>query len=788
MQHNNLLEVYPSSRAIRERISRSLHDNILLPKLITIGEFEKKALIIPGRTFPDEDTRILLMQEASDFANFKALQIDREFFTFLKNSKYLFSFFEELAVEMVDISTLTQFDTYADYDEHLQILQQLRKNYVALLDKHNYVDKITLPEHYRLNRRYLKAFHRIDLFLEGYLNRFEWQLFGEIAGITPVHLHIHTNAFNRKMIDIFAQSGLKLEENHSYVIDFSKMTIVHEAKTPRQKTRYDIQAQKSPLEEIAFVKKKIFDFIEEGYNPEEIAVILPKPANAELLDLFDEENNFNFAMGFSFTQTPIYRYLESLYLYFHEKSYENLYRLLSRGLEKTQIDTLISDWNERFAPETILQKLETLIPENDIPREITQHYQNQLQLFKKLLPTLSHYPFHKILHLFLNRLAKVRIDDTRGGKVTVMEILETRGIQKPCMIVIDFNEGVLPAPSRKDLFLSSAIRHAAGMPTPKDRENLQKYYYYRIFQNAKEVAVSFVLDEQNQPSRFLEELALPFENSVNVDLSPILFPVQSTQPHYKQSDLILEYDFTRQPLSASALKTFLDCKRRYYFQYIRQIEDFEIPKEEDNERVVGILLHEALKAVYDKQTFYDDEETLLLDLQRELYLRSEQNLSLRFVIDKWLEMLKPFIAYEVSRFGEGYRVFATEKRFQTTFGSLHLTGTIDRIDRRDGSYFIIDYKSGTVPKSSPKKLDKESNFQLQFYYLLTQNRAEVKEAFYYDLKNAMLINEPLFDEKLALLHTHLERVEQTKTFNFTMTEEQQKCTWCPYAKICDRIQ
>ncbi len=785
---DNTLEIYPSSRAIRERISRSLHDNILLPKLITIGEFEKKALIIPGRTFPDEDTRILLMQEASDFANFKALQIDREFFTFLKNSKYLFAFFEELAVEMVHISTLAQHDTYADYDEHLRILEQLRENYTALLEKHGYVDKITLPEHYRLNKRYIDSFSRIDLFLEGYLNRFEWQLFRQIAQIVPVHLHIHTNAFNRKMTDLFVQYGLKLEENRSYIIDLATMSIVHETVTLKNETHYDIQAQKSTLEEIAFVKKKIFDYIEQGYDPEEIAVILPKPANAELLDLFDEENNFNFAMGFPFTQTTIYRYLESLYLYFHEKSYENLYRLLAQGFDKSRIDTLISDWNGRFSPETIFDKLDTLIPENESSQEALQHYKSQLQLFKKLLPTLKHYPFHKIFHLFLNRLAKLRIDDTRGGKVTVMEILETRGIQKACVIVIDFNEGVLPAPSKKDLFLSTAIRSAAGMPTPKDRENLQKYYYFRLFQNAKEVAVSFVLDEQNQPSRFLDELALTYDNGDSIDLGPILFPVRTTLPHYRQTDLVLEYDFTKQPLSVSALKTFLECKRKYYFQYIRKLEDFEIPKEEDDERVVGTHLHEALKSVYDKYDHYNDEEALLLDLQRELYLRSEQNLSLRFVIDKWLEMLKPFIAYEVSRFGERYRVFATEKRFETTFGALHLIGTIDRIDRRDDYYFIIDYKSGKIPESNPKKLENESNFQLQFYHLLAHTVGEIKEAFYYDLKNAALVNEPLFDEKLALLYTHLETLEQTKTFNFTMTEEQQKCKWCPYAKICDRIQ
>jgi len=135
MLQNNKLEIYPTSRAIREQISNLLSQNTFLPKYITIGDFEKKALLVPARTFIDEDTKVLIMQEASDFSNFTELNIDREFFSFLKNSKYLFSFFEELAVELVDISKLKQFDTYANYDEHLEILQTLREKYITLLDQ-----------------------------------------------------------------------------------------------------------------------------------------------------------------------------------------------------------------------------------------------------------------------------------------------------------------------------------------------------------------------------------------------------------------------------------------------------------------------------------------------------------------------------------------------------------------------------------------------------------------------------------------------------------------------------
>ncbi|RUM67278.1 MAG: PD-(D/E)XK nuclease family protein [Sulfurospirillum sp.] len=784
MQPDNRLEIYPTSRAIREELTRMLSQNTLLPKMTTIGEFEKKALLVPGRTFIDEDTRILLMQEASDFSNFRSLNIDREFFSFLKNSRYLFAFFEELAVEMTKIDQLRAYDTYASYDEHLTILETLLQKYTELLDRKKYVDKITLPSLYKINENYIRSFSQIELHLEGYLNRFEFQIFEKIAAITPLTIHLHTSRFNQKMTDTFADIGFALRTGYEYILDFQNRTILHEVKVPEPQTHYTIDPQQSSIEQIAFVKKKLYDFIRQGYAPDDIAVILPNASTAVLLDLFDEENNFNFAMGFPFTQTVIYRKLDALYRYFMERNHENYYRIKSLGFDKAQTDEMLKKWSSRLSFKEIMALFAELIPEEE--NDIYRQFATELALFKKLLPSLAHYPFHKVLHLFLNRLSKLSTDDTRGGKITVMEILETRGITKEALIVVDFNEGVLPSISRKDLFLSSTLREACGLPTPSDRENLQKYYYNRIFDQAKEVAITYLLDDQNQPSRFLEELQITQFHHTHGDLKHILLPFHKPNPHFMKADLILTYDFSKTPLSASALKTFLDCKRKYYFKHIQKYEAFEIPKDQDNERIVGILLHEALKELYQKEPAWFSEEDLMIALQKALYLRSETEPALRFLLDQWLELLKPFVQNEIKRFHEGFKVFTTEKKFTAVAEDLELMGNIDRIDIRDGSYTIIDYKSGKIPATTPRTLEKATDFQLQFYYLITQHLGSVEDAYYYSLKEGKLVDEALFDEKLDLLYTHLAALKATE-HNFTMTETLQKCAFCPYQKICDRI-
>ena len=115
------------------------------------------------------------------------------------------------------------------------------------------------------------------------------------------------------------------------------------------------------------------------------------------------------------------------------------------------------------------------------------------------------------LHLFLNRLRARTIDDVRGGKITVMGVLETRMCGFDAVIVVDFNEGMVPRRSSKDMFLNSQTRLKAGLPGAHDRESLQKLYYFNLFRRAKEVAIGFVDSAESMPSRFLTQLGIRSE-------------------------------------------------------------------------------------------------------------------------------------------------------------------------------------------------------------------------------------------------------------------------------------
>ena len=128
------------------------------------------------------------------FLNFLSLEI---FFSFFKNAHYLFKFYEELALECVDINDLKKYNIYEDYSEHLDILETLKTEYKKYLDKNNIIDKIFLPQTYKINKSYIKSFEQISFYIEGYLTKYEYKLLKQCSKFTLIDLLISSTAYNK---------------------------------------------------------------------------------------------------------------------------------------------------------------------------------------------------------------------------------------------------------------------------------------------------------------------------------------------------------------------------------------------------------------------------------------------------------------------------------------------------------------------------------------------------------------------------------------------------------------
>ena len=204
LQLKNNLIVFSTNRKIREFKANS-HE-FILPKTLSLGEFLQKAIIVKNLSKCDEISQILFMQQAC--AKTKAigekLNFPSEFFEFMKNSEYLFKFFKELKHAKKGVKDLIRADTYASYDEHLQILDELLRSYLEILRQNGVYDDISVCDLYEINENFVKEFENIDIFVDGFLSEFEFEIIAKSANLTNLNLIFKSTKLNKKIVQKIA--------------------------------------------------------------------------------------------------------------------------------------------------------------------------------------------------------------------------------------------------------------------------------------------------------------------------------------------------------------------------------------------------------------------------------------------------------------------------------------------------------------------------------------------------------------------------------------------------------
>jgi len=451
---NELTIVLPSARAIRHEQLQIKTATLFLPNYMTMSDFISKLCVVQDFKIPDEDSRVLLLLEASDFNAFSKLQIQRNFFTFTKNSTYIFKFFEELSAEMYDINKLDASDIYAEYEEHIAILQELYKRYEALCSERKILDRIFLPKLYKFNAEFAKINRDIEIHIEGHLTNFELELLEKCCEYSNVNLLLNTSAFNTKMQSRFLTLGIELEKNFRYKIALNTKTILDQTEILSNKN-IQCESFSESILQVPFIQKKVYDFMQKGFRAENIAVILPDEKMAEVLKIFDEKSNFNFAMGESFTKTKIYEKLSSTCQAIEQDSKENEARLERVGEELyTQ---LFGIYYKKSSEVDFLDFLSTHKESIGAKAEL-KIFEEEIYRFKNILPHMSEMSVKSPMSVFLQRLSSRSLDDIRGGKITVMGVLETRAVEFDGVIIVDFSDANVPKRSDKDMFLNTDKR------------------------------------------------------------------------------------------------------------------------------------------------------------------------------------------------------------------------------------------------------------------------------------------------------------------------------------------
>ncbi|MCI6988888.1 MAG: PD-(D/E)XK nuclease family protein [Campylobacter sp.] len=786
LSDNNSLLVVSTARKIR--YLRTLSPDGLLPKIVCIDEFFKSAIYAPNLSECSQLRRVLFMHEAvKKTQNFtKDLNFPSEFFEFMKNSNYLFSFFKELVMQKKSVEDIKFSDIYANYEDHLTLLETLFSNYCEILRENDLYDEITIYKNYEINSGFLSEFKSINVEVDGILSKVEFDILISISEILPVNLQIYTSKLNRKMVEILENfCGEKFEFDRIYLVNLHDTTTKI---SPLNLLTNTIQTKEFELRSLqcAYVFEKISTFVRCGIEPKNIAVILPDESFSGILKLYDKNSMLNFAMGESFERDIYFRILSKINLsikeninpIFYENSTEvSSFDEFSLFFHFAKISPEIyHKFRLKFNQIINFSEFKILIDEavkdvslsSDILKQLNGIFFELEILFSQIKLTLK-----DAIGIFLLQIKNIKIADTKGGLVSVLGILETRGNEFDGVIIVDFNDDLVPKRSVNEMFLSSQVRKRAGLISYTDRENLQRFYYERLIKNAKKVAICYQKDEEKLPSRFLKNFTHINDESYSDDDYLRLFADYKRQKFVPEptDEISLKHDIFKAPISFSKLDTFLKCKRKYYYRYILNLSE---PKgfDADDPTLKGSILHSSLKELYQKNARFD------LQLFKEIYSKNAAKLP---------KIEKELMIFKFDEFGKFIKEFeknsvqiSVEKEIETKFCGKFIKGIIDRIDKNiDGKFIITDYKSGSADRSS---------LQLAFYEALLKGAKndENLEVFsqFYSFKTMEVISSTKDLNDLIQIFDELKTLPETITFQRAQIPS--ACIYCAYKTVCKK--
>ena len=326
------------------------------------------------------------------------------------------------------------------------------------------------------------------------------------------------------------------------------------------------------------------------------------------LDGSDTPEQVNITKGYPLRHAPVYvAVIKAL-----DKSFRNhpgdcisaLQEVVKTvdGLSKQSLQLKQDTWQWHMERESLYQTRRALLQFITILRDQTvQTLAGQPDLLRRLI--MRHMeqitlPFH-------------------GEPITdlqVMGVLETRTLDFNHLLLLNVEEGVIPAHQPDKSFLPYYLRKAYGLQTHDERASVYAYNFFRLLQRAEDVTIVFSQSQTSMTkksmSRFvMQMLVCPEEFEVTkftLTESNTLQPAKTIEvPEGTDWVSARRAKGKRLSLSPSAIGTFYTCKRKFYLNYILGLDEEDEQEVIFSNRTLGLFVHEAVHYLYEHHCHCD---------------------------------------------------------------------------------------------------------------------------------------------------------------------------------------
>ncbi|WP_321437454.1 PD-(D/E)XK nuclease family protein [uncultured Bacteroides sp.] len=486
-----------------------------------------------------------------------------------------------------------------------------------------------------------------------------------------------------------------------------------------------------------------------------------------------------------------------------------------------------------FKSFTVITRFGSLIDSGDL----TVQTETFRRLLNKVL-TASNIPFH---------------GEPAIG-MQVMGVLETRNLDFENLVMMSLNEGQLPKGSGDSSFIPYNLRKAFGMTTIEHKNAVYAYYFYRLMQRAENITLMYNTSSdglnRGEWSRFMLQFLIEWPHEISREYVeagqspqvPVEITIEKSQEVMKRLQNFYDIRSNKKAqFSPSALNTYMDCRLKFYYTYVAALRPKPEVSPEIDSAMFGTIFHRSAELIYGdfkahggvvnkdqiEQLLHNDvklqgyvdrafkEEFFQVPLDEKPEYNGVQLVNSKVIVSYLRQLLRNDKEYAPFTLVDMEKKVSEDIAIPTAKGDIlsRIGGTIDRMDSKDGTLRIVDYKTGGTPKAAadiaalftPAENRPSYIFQTFLYAAIMTRQQELKvapsllyihQAASTDYKPYIEIgqrNKKTFVEDFT---PYEEEFRESMTqllgeiFNpeepFSQTEFVSKCEYCDFKAMCKR--
>jgi inactivated superfamily I helicase/CRISPR/Cas system-associated exonuclease Cas4 (RecB family) len=408
-----------------------------------------------------------------------------------------------------------------------------------------------------------------------------------------------------------------------------------------------------------------------------------------------------------------------------------------------------------------------------------------------------------------------------GVALDLVGWLEVACDDAPVVVLTGMNDGIVPQVLTSDAFLPDGLRRELGLQHNERRLNRDRYLLRALLAGAQQVYLLAGRFADNadplKPSRLLCDCATAslatlllrfYESTPAVRDATAAAPPSAPASHIaalappSDRDLRLPAPLTK--MSVTEFAAYLGCPYQWYLRH-RNIAPVPALACDIDPAALGSLLHETLAQIPLASCEPDELTARLCGVfERLLHARYGHELhpAIALQASACRAMLRGVAAQHCVRLQAGWRIDGQlERRIELTCTTaatpVRITGKVDRIDRHDNEYCVIDYKTGQTDK--PRTRDgawRDLQLALYAYHLRTHSeRAATIQCAYWKVSDRAGdralelydLDDAAFADAWQCAGAIVARIHAHEPDAFARTDSEQPCRNCDYRFLCQRV-